>query len=636
MFFEIPGLIMQFFGYVIVPISGQLLKFAIPKIKKIPSYINLLFTIYKDQNIEAEARKILTASLLIIGHILAFLASSYIPLTGMPILGLFTTPIAAAIAIVISLVTFDIVLKLNGEYLKSKYGSELEDIQSDRNELIQSLGDSWEKTWEKTVKETQKILDAVKSKLDPDKDYDSTIVSLINGLFAYLKKYLTNESLSPTESELQIITDGLPPVAKITGSVAEGATMAALTGAGVHGAASSMFVQASLWTSIQSALGLGGGIAVSASAYSLLTLAAPITLAAVAGVGISHGALSLRNKNEQRKLSAFLADVFIASLPMAWADGEFSDQERDTLESLLLHPWINKKDAQRVRNVIEHQQSFDQVIAEGLLKEQKPEKAKIKYRFLLAISWELAKADGRISEQEKILHNRIAEFTKTPLKEVEEIRRIILLKSGINLSDHITVIQGDITQQPVDAIVCSTNPHLLPNKKWGSFFMSSDHPEVDVMIHKSAGVELKQECQKLNGCKVGEAKITPGYNLPAEWVIHTVSPTWQNGEVQAEKLLAKCYQNCLNLVNSQEIESIAFPALGTGTGKFPLEKAARIAVTEMQKFLTTYFQLQQIILVCNDQQTYDIYRQIVTEIVSSLSLPCLPDETAVTVFSSYP
>lgn len=72
--------------------------------------------------------------------------------------------------------------------------------------------------------------------------------------------------------------------------------------------------------------------------------------------------------------------------------------------------------------------------------------------------------------------------------------------------------------------------------------MSSDHPEVDIMIHKSAGVELKQECQKLNGCKVGEAKITPGYNLPAEWVIHTVSPTWQNGEVQAEKLLAKCYQ----------------------------------------------------------------------------------------------
>jgi O-acetyl-ADP-ribose deacetylase (regulator of RNase III)/tellurite resistance protein len=629
MLFEIPAIIMYFFGAVIVPIAGQLLNFAVKKIQKIPLYIQLLYTIYRDQNIGAEARKILTASLLIIGNILAFLASSYIPLTGMPILGLFTTPIAGAIAIIISLVTFDIVLELHRDYLTSKYAAELEDIESDRNELINSLGGSWEKT----VKQTQKILDQVKSKLDPNDDYDSTIVSLINGLFAYLKKYLSNESLSPTENQLQIIKDGLPPVAKITGSIAEGTAVAALTGAGAHGAATSIFVQAGFWTSIKAAIGLGGGIAVSASAYSLLTLAAPITLAAVAGVGIGRGVLSLRNHNEKRKLSAFLSDVLIAALPMAWADGEFSPQERNTLETLLLHSQIRKKDAQRVRDILDHQQTFDEVIAQGLLKEENPEKAKIKHRLLLATAWEIAKADGRITPKETDLHNHIAELTKIPLEEVEEIRKIVLLKSGIHIGDRITVIQADIAQQPVDAIVCSTNPNLLPNKNLGSLLRLSDNRKVDSVIHQAAGKSLEQDCRKLNGCAVGEAKITPGYNLPAKWVIHTVSPIWQNGQYQEEQLLANCYRNCLNLVHSQEIESIAFPALGTGTGKFNLETAARIAVTEIQDFLMTYFQLQQIILVCRDLQTYQTYRQVVTEILEPLSLQPLLNKSDIAVLS---
>ena len=89
----------------------------------------------------------------------------------------------------------------------------------------------------------------------------------------------------------------------------------------------------------------------------------------------------------------------------------------------------------------------------------------------------------------------------------------------------------------------------------------------------------------------------------------------------------------LNLVHSQNIESIAFPALGTGTGKFPLETAARIAVTEIQDFLMTYFQLEQIILVCRDLPTYQTYRQVVAELVDSLSLQPLLNESDITVLS---
>lgn len=235
--------------------------------------------------------------------------------------------------------------------------------------------------------------------------------------------------------------------------------------------------------------------------------------------------------------------------------------------------------------------------------------------------------------EERDLHNHIAELTKIPVEEVEEIRKIILLKSGIHIGDRITVIQADIAQQPVDAIVCSTNPNLLPNKNLGSLLRLSENTKVDSVIHQAAGKSLEQDCRKLNGCAVGEAKITPGYNLPAKWVIHTVGPMWQDGQYQEEKLLATCYRNCLNLVHSQDIESIAFPALGTGTGKFNLETAAKIAVSEIQDFLMTYFQLQQIILVCRDVETYQTYRQVVTELIDSLSLQPLLDESDITVLS---
>lgn len=158
----------------------------------------------------------------------------------------------------------------------------------------------------------------------------------------------------------------------------------------------------------------------------------------------------------------------------------------------------------------------------------------------------------------------------------------------------LKVILGDITKTHVDAIVNAANTSLLGGGG------------VDGAIHRAAGPELLAECQTLNGCKTGEAKITKGYHLPAKYVIHTPGPIWMGGEHDEETLLKNCYENCLRLAAEYNCQSVAFPSISTGIYHFPLEKASVIAVQTIQHFLSTHTDMD-VQIVCFDTITKSFY-----------------------------
>ncbi|MBD2103580.1 O-acetyl-ADP-ribose deacetylase [Leptolyngbya sp. FACHB-261] len=168
--------------------------------------------------------------------------------------------------------------------------------------------------------------------------------------------------------------------------------------------------------------------------------------------------------------------------------------------------------------------------------------------------------------------------------------------------EKLTITQGDITQQSVDAIVNAANNSLLGGGG------------VDGAIHRAAGPELLAECRSLGGCPTGQAKITRGYNLPARWVIHTVGPVWQGGTANEDELLAHCYQSCFALAEQYTLSRLAFPSISTGVYNFPIEQACRIALTEIKAALERNRSLNQVIVVCFNNGVYGHYQAAVAEI----------------------
>lgn len=168
------------------------------------------------------------------------------------------------------------------------------------------------------------------------------------------------------------------------------------------------------------------------------------------------------------------------------------------------------------------------------------------------------------------------------------------------MSNRLVIVQGDITQQQVDAIVNAANNSLLGGGG------------VDGAIHWAAGPKLLAECRQLKGCGTGEAKITRGYNLPARWVIHTVGPVWQGGNQGEPELLAHCYQNSLALAVEYGIKVIAFPSISTGAYGFPVNQAARIAIGEIESFLANNPALE-VLMVCFGNEVYQKYLSALRE-----------------------
>jgi O-acetyl-ADP-ribose deacetylase (regulator of RNase III) len=167
----------------------------------------------------------------------------------------------------------------------------------------------------------------------------------------------------------------------------------------------------------------------------------------------------------------------------------------------------------------------------------------------------------------------------------------------------IEVVTGDITRLRVDAIVNAANASLLGGGG------------VDGAIHRAAGPELLEACRALGGCPTGSAKVTGGYRLPARFVLHAVGPIWQDGTQGEDALLASCYATAMRLAQDRAAASIAFPAISCGVYRFPVERAARIAVATIRETLPSCPALTRVLLVAFDSRVESALRQALSESV---------------------
>ena len=159
----------------------------------------------------------------------------------------------------------------------------------------------------------------------------------------------------------------------------------------------------------------------------------------------------------------------------------------------------------------------------------------------------------------------------------------------------IEILQGDITALKIDVIVNAANTSLLGGGG------------VDGAVHRAAGPELLAYNKTLGGCKVGQAKLAPGFNLAAKWIIHTVGPVWHGGKQGEPALLESCYVSSLELALSRELKQIAFPAISTGIYGYPIELATEVAINAMRKFEDRF---EKIIACCFSNSDKAVYERI--------------------------
>jgi O-acetyl-ADP-ribose deacetylase (regulator of RNase III) len=171
------------------------------------------------------------------------------------------------------------------------------------------------------------------------------------------------------------------------------------------------------------------------------------------------------------------------------------------------------------------------------------------------------------------------------------------------VAHRISIELGDITTFDVDMIVNTANAALCGGGG------------VDGAIHKAAGAELLRACVALRGCEPGNAKVTPGFELPARWIAHAVGPAWSGGNSGEAHLLASCYRRSLELAREHNCNSLAFPAISTGAFRYPTLAAARIAVQTVFETLFDFAAPERVILVCHAKPAHDAHTRALREVL---------------------
>ena len=168
------------------------------------------------------------------------------------------------------------------------------------------------------------------------------------------------------------------------------------------------------------------------------------------------------------------------------------------------------------------------------------------------------------------------------------------------MAARMAVRRCDITRLEVDAIVNAANTSLLGGGG------------VDGAIHRAAGPELLEECRRLGGCRTGEARLTKGYRLPAQHVLHTPGPVWRGGQQGEADLLAECYRSCFALAREHGLKTLAFPAISCGVYGYPIDEAVEIAVRETAAALEVNSELEKVIFACFDEAVFATYKRVLT------------------------